>query len=457
MSLYPALYGAYYHLNLIRKGSRAPAMRREMEAIQWRGAEAIADHQLERLQRLLNTARRAPATLDRLRAAGLDRNPLRGWADWARLAPIQRGDLQRDREGMVPEGRDTRRLSLNTTGGSTGEPVSFYQDRRYWDHMVAAELLVTGWWGVPPGTRTAGLWGADREFGEMPLKERLALRLQRLRGMNAFRFDEATMAAFAEELCRWRPGYVLGYAGVLDQFAKFLLDRGMGGIRPRAVRSSAEILQPDARERIGRAFAAPVYDFYGCREVNCIAAECTAHEGLHVLAYGRILELLDADSRPVAPGETGRVVVTDLFNEGMPLLRYATGDLAVPAPGACSCGRGGLRLSRIVGRESDCVITPEGKRLHGEVFSHLFYHVAGVRRFQVVQAEFGVLEVLVEAETRAAAPDLRPIGREVERLVGPSMRVEIRLVGSIPPAPSGKQKFVISRVAGTPHNPSSGA
>lgn len=448
MSLYSTLYSGYYHLNLMRKGSHAPSMRREMDTLQWCSAQVIADHQRERLDRLLETARRAPATRARLRAAGME-SLFRGWQDWDRLPPIHRGDLQRDREGMVPEGRDPRLLTVNTTGGSTGEPVSFYQDQRYWDHMVAAELLVTSWWGVRPGDRTAGLWGADREFRDQPLKERLALRLQRLRGLNAFRFDETTMEVFAKDLRRWRPTYVLGYAGVLDVFARFLIERRIEGIRPRAVRSSAEILHPEARQRIGRAFGAPVFDFYGCREVNCLAAECTAHEGLHLLSYGRIVEVVDASGRPCLPGQTGRVVVTDLYNEGMPLLRYATGDLAVPAEGDCPCGRGYPRLSRIVGRESDFVVTPEGKRLHGEVFSHLFYHVAGVRRFQVVQLQIDALEVMIEVEPSVPSPDLHPLIEEVSRLVGPSVRASVRVVETIPPAPSGKHKFVISCVTPT--------
>jgi phenylacetate-CoA ligase len=317
--------------------------------------------------------------------------------------------------------------------------------------MVAAEMLVTGWWGVRIGDRTAGLWGADRDLGDLPFKERLALRAQRVRGLNAFRFDEAQLVAFAESLRRWRPVYLLGYAGALDLFARFLLERGLDGIRPRAVRSSAEILHPDARERIAQAFGAPVYDYYGCREANCLAAECPSHQGLHVLEYGRLVEVLDANGEPSPAGVAGRVVVTDLWNEGMPLLRYATGDLAVRAEGPCACGRGFARLARVVGRESDFVRTPDGRTLHGEVFSHLFYHVPGVLRFQVVQRTLDTIDVLVEPAPAAAPADLGPIAEGIARLVGPSVRSRVRLVAEIPLGPNGKRKFVISEVA-DPHS-----
>ena len=95
---------------------------------------------------------------------------------------------------MVPEGTPREALRLNATGGSTGEPVTFYQDDRYHDHGTAAEMLVQAWWNVGPGDRTAALWGADREFAEMSAKERFAQRLHRFRALNAFRLTEERMA-----------------------------------------------------------------------------------------------------------------------------------------------------------------------------------------------------------------------------------------------------------------------
>jgi phenylacetate-CoA ligase len=417
----------------------------EMDRLQWAPPDAVAAGQLDRLNALLEHARRAPATAQRLRAAGLERGAVPSLEALERLAPIRRTDLQRNREAMVPSGTPRETLHRNATGGSTGEPVTFYQDVRYHDHGTAAEMLVQAWWNVGPGDRTAALWGADREFTEMSAKERFAQRLHRFRALNAFRLTEARMAEFADMLVRWRPEYVVGYAGVLDLFAGFLIARGISGIRPRSVRSSAEVLHPAARERIGRAFGAPVHDFYGCREINNLAAECPALSGLHVLGYGRIVEVLDAEGRRVASGGTGEVVVTDLVNRGMPLLRYATGDLAVLADGSCSCGRSFPRLARVVGRESDFIVTPDGRTLHGEVFSHLFYDLAGVRRFQVVQERTEAIEILVERDPEGPPPDLAAIESGAARLLGPSVAARVRVVEAIPPAPSGKHKFVVSR------------
>ncbi len=444
MSLYRSAYGAYYRLNLLRKGSRAPAMLAEMNRLQWASPQIVAAKQLERLNALLQRAWRAPATAERLRAAGLAHGPVPSLEALVQLAPIRRRELQQDREAMVPAGTPRGTLRLNATGGSTGEPVTFYQDDRYHDHGVAAEMLVQAWWNVAPGDRTAALWGADREFTEFSAKERFAQRLHRFRALNAFRLTEARMAEFADMLTRWRPEYVVGYAGVLDLFAGFLLARNMTGIRPRAVRSSAEVLHPAARERIGRAFGAPVHDFYGCREINNLAAECPTLSGLHVLEYGRIVEVVDAEGRRCAPGVTGEVVVTDLVNSAMPLLRYATGDLAVAADSPCPCGRSFARLTRLVGRESDFIVTPDGRTLHGEVFSHLFYDLAGVRRFQVVQERAEAIEILVERDPTGPPPDLAAIESGVARLVGASVAARVRVVESIPPAPSGKHKFVVS-------------
>ncbi len=444
MSLYTALYGVYHRLNLRRKGSRAWALAGELARAEREPPERLRARRERALARVAEAALRAPATAPRLREAGLD--PRRPSLDaLARLRPIDRADLQRDADRMVPEGTDRARLRVNATGGSTGEPVRFYQGPGYWDHAHAAELAVLAWWGVRIGDRTAAVWGADREFTELSAKERSALRFRRYRLLNAFDLDPARLDRFVDMLSRWRPAYVLGYAGALDLLAARVLERGVTAIRPRAVRSSAEVLSEAARERIARAFSAPVYDFYGCREVNNLAAECPAHRGLHVLEATRVVEVVDAAGRPLPAGAEGRVVVTDLVNTAMPLVRYATGDLAVAAEGPCPCGRTYARLERITGRTSDFVVTPDGRRLHGEVFSHLFYELPGVRRFQLRQELPAAVELILEADPAGPAPDLGRVREGLERILGPGVAAGIRVVDTLPPSPSGKRRFVVSR------------
>jgi len=171
-------------------------------------------------------------------------------------------------------------------------------------------------------------------------------------------------------------------------FARYLDQRGLKAYRPCSIVTSAEGLEPDERALVERVFGCPVFNRYGCREVSVLASECPAHTGLHVMAEGLLVEI-ETPQGPAGPGEMGSILITDLLNDGMPLVRYRIGDLGSWAPGECPCGRGLPTLERIWGRAYDFVGTPDGRRYHGEFFMYLFEDLrranAGVQGFQVTQ------------------------------------------------------------------------
>src|SRR5262249_56212786 len=102
------------------------------------------------------------------------------------------------------------------------------------------------------------------------------------------------------------------------------------GIRQRGIITTAMVLHGFQRRLIEEVFGCPVTNRYGCEEVSLIACECERHDGLHVNAEGVYVEVL-VEGRPARPGEAGSVVVTDLTNRAMPLLRSPVGHLAVPS------------------------------------------------------------------------------------------------------------------------------
>jgi phenylacetate-CoA ligase len=372
----------------------------------------------------------------------------------ARVAPdapltafpiLDRATLQREGEALRDPTRPVASLHEETSGGSTGEPVRLWNDADYAVWTFATEIHVLRSWGLTPWCRRTYLWGDDRERAQVGWKERIARRIHDDLFLNAFRMDDATIAAFADRLEWYRPELVQGYATALDLVASHLLRAKRPPCRPVAVRSSAEALRPDARARIEAAFGAPVRDFYGSRESSSLAAQC-AHGRLHVLAHGRLLELVDDAGRPCPPGVPGRVLVTDWTNRAFGLVRYANGDVASWAPESppCPCGSVYPRLDRILGRTSDFLTAPSGERIHGEWFTHLFYGIEGVGAFQVRQRA----RDRVEVATTGPAPEatLAPILSKMRARLGPGVSVTWARVAEIPPTRSGKHRFTISDV-----------
>lgn len=98
---------------------------------------------------------------------------------------------------------------------------------------------------------------------------------------------------------------------------------------------------------------------YGATEVNLIAVECPRAAGPHVAEDLVIVEVVDADNRPVPPGRTGeKVLITTLFNRGMPFIRYELPDLVAVADGPCPCGCRGLGRAAVQGRQQDVLGFP---------------------------------------------------------------------------------------------------
>ena len=340
------------------------------------------------------------------------------------------------------------RLIAKATGGSSGEPLQFDFDTGSNDRRMAAWHRGYGWAGAGPGTKQTYIWGAP--IGDVPLwrraKNHLYHALYRREVLNSFLLSEQTALEYLRRINDRRPEVIVAYAAPLFSFAQILKERGLEPHSPRSIVVGAEALQGFQRALIEDVFRAPVFETYGSREFMLLGAECDRHSGLHLTAEQILLEVVDDDGRPVAPGSEGNVVVTDLFNYGMPFVRYATGDRALAGTGPCSCGRGLPLLGRVLGRRLDVLGTPDGRRIGGEVFVYLLMaESATVRRFQVVQeAPDEIVLRVVLAPGVAALPD-RTVAA-VRSVVGEAVQLRIERVDDIPLTRSGKLQVVVNRL-----------
>jgi phenylacetate-CoA ligase len=249
---------------------------------------------------------------------------------------------------------------------------------------------------------------------------------------------------FLRDLNRFRPRYINGYASSLYLIARTISESSPIEFRPAAVRSSAETLYGFQRREIEAAFGAKVYDFYGSREVNNLAVECPAHDGLHVFASGRIVEIVDERGIPVDDGELGQVAVTDLTNFSFPFIRYLNGDLAIRRDRPCSCDRGYPMIEKVCGRTTD-MITINDQYIHGEFFTHLFYRKPDIRQFQVIQQDASTLRIRIVAGDGGA--DIADVLAKIREKVGAGVVIKVEFTNNIETTGTGKYRFTISRIA----------
>jgi phenylacetate-CoA ligase len=254
------------------------------------------------------------------------------------------------------------------------------------------------------------------------------------------------MERFAGVLARFRPRVIRGYASALVLFARHLQSTRRRFPAPAGIISCAETLTDPMREEVGRILGAPVFDRYGSREFGVIASQCELGT-YHVNTRGVYVEILDGE-RTAEPGSAGRVVITGLAGRAMPLIRYDTGDIAdVPDPGRCDCGRGLPVIGRIHGRASDFVAAPDGRLVHGEFFTHLFYGRDCVRAFALQQDTAGDLILSVAGEGEGLEVQIAEVVEAIHQHLGRQVRLSVRLVPRVEPGASGKHCFVRSDAA----------
>lgn len=358
----------------------------QLEKSQWADREQRQKAELIALVRLLRYAgENVPYYRELFRVTRFDPRGVKSSADLAEL-PLLTRDIVRERydDLIDPAHRGTN--IKKGTSGSTGKPLKFEYSRSSECWRQAIKIRGYSWAGYRPGRKTFFYWAAVAA-GAPSLKVRLDRALRRETFFDSMKQDEASRRAALQILRRTRPELIVCYTQACAQFARWITENSLRDWDDIPVICAAEGVLPADRSILAKAFGPRIFESYGSRETMLVGAECEQHEGMHLSEENLLLELV-RDGRPLGPGAVGDVVITDLHNYGMPMIRYVNGDLAVLGPNSrCGCGRSLRRLERVDGRRADTMVDSEGNVVPGIVFHVLFSDARRelVRQFQAIQ------------------------------------------------------------------------
>jgi phenylacetate-CoA ligase len=414
-----------------------------MDATQWLAPRQLADIQLLRLQALLRSARQvSPAYARRL--AGLPERVAS--LDALRDAPTLSKQELRNEHAQLQSVRPGLLCVRKTTGGSTGEPVTLLKTRSAMAWELAATWRGYGWAGVGIGDSQARFWGVALD-AKGRMKARLIDFVCHRRRYSAFDFNRQSFADYERRLLDFSPDWFYGYASMLAEFARWYAETGRTcPVQPRAIVTTSEVLSPDDRAIIAKSFRSRVFNEYGCGELGTIAHECPAGR-LHTSDENMIVEILDGE-RPCRPGEKGEIVVTELNNLALPLVRYRTGDFGSLSEEACPCGRTLKVLDQVFGRAYDFIVSPSGRRFHAEFLMYIFEeaqrHEIGIAQFQVRQTSRDTLHVFaVPAPQGFKAEAQQKLVERIRTLLGEDMHIHVTLTDRIERERSGKMRVIV--------------
>jgi phenylacetate-coenzyme A ligase PaaK-like adenylate-forming protein len=250
------------------------------------------------------------------------------------------------------------RYNIVATSGTTGKRAVIPFSPREWRWVMASFPRITGWSGldlrnVPGAMMTTRLpWH---------MSARCSAEADRLgvRGGRVSLDSSAPLDRIVAQLNGLQPAVLSGYASMI----RLLADEQAAGrlrIAPRGIFCTSEVMTEEAQLEIEKAFSVAPGNLYAISEIGCIAGTCAHKNGLHVARDMCILEIVDAENRPVPAGTPGaKTLVTALNNRTLPLIRYEITDCLTASASPCPCGRPGLLLEHIGGRASDVLRLPD--------------------------------------------------------------------------------------------------
>jgi phenylacetate-CoA ligase len=406
----------------------------EMQARQHRHLLAVARH----------AAQHAPHFRGRLEAAGLASDDLATPEGLRRLPVLRRREVQKAGDSLYSDSVPAMHEPINETrtSGSTGEPVVVRRTAVTTLLWMAITLRDHLWHRRDFGARLASI----RAHLSRPVRQvgwgQPASLLHRTGPSEAMPIT-TDIARQADWLLRFDPAYLLIYPNNLAALVRHCEQHEIRFPGLRQIRTIGETLPPSLRQATLDALGVDIADAYSSQEIGYIALQCPDSGLYHVMAEGVIAEVLNEDGRPCGDGEVGRMTVTDLHNLATPMVRYDIGDFAEVA-GPCACGRGLPTLRRILGRERNLILLPDGSRHWPLVGFGRFREVAPIQQYQLIQHSREEVEVRLVAERGLTSGEEAELGEVIRSALGHPFQLRFTYFETeIPRGPGGKfEEFV---------------
>ncbi len=401
----------------------------DLNKSQWWSIEQLEEFQNQRLRRIIKHAyNNIPGYRRKFDKAKVKSADIRTKDDLWKIPITTREELQNNKDFV------NEKLISGTlyTGGSTGTSLKYYESAESGKIRWNAHLRGWSWNGYIPGKKlavVAAAQGIVREENTLNLPGDLT---------------ESNIEENLKQILDFKPQHLRGYVNSLYILAKFCLDHDIKIDFIESINTISENLYDFQRKIIERAFRGKVFEEYVCNDGGACAWECNSHEGLHYNMERAIIEEIESE-----------MIVTDLWNNAMPFIRYRNGDAVTFLGKKCSCGRE-LPLIRVKGRTNDILISRKGPisptvlMAHGVSYATEIGAVeevkpfrSGIRAVQYVQKPGYKLQVNLVKNDWCSEREIQDFTQDILELVG-DMELDVHIVDTIPASPKGKRQFIIN-------------
>ncbi len=335
-----------------------------------------------------------------------------------------------------------------STGGSTGFPMYFLRDKECLYLRRGQELYFDRWMGYKIGEKIGYFVAGSHYDGKI---SRIKGKVRNATCDRMINFDphditDKYMEAFAGKYQRYKPKAIKCFPNALTPFANFVNQNHLSMPTVRSISCTGENLYVQQRRLFEKVFGGDVYEKVGTRESGVIACECSLHKGLHLFTEGVFVEIIKKNGEHAQAGEMGQLIITDLFNKAMPLIRYEIGDMAIASDNRiCECGSELPLIEKYVGRDRDIIFDSYGNPKPGYLFVEVIKHLNLGAQLQVIQPDKHSLLVKV-VKNSTGEINLKELQSEYQKIVGPRVNISFEFRNEIKRDPSGKFSYVKSEI-----------
>lgn len=378
---------------------------------------------------------------------------MQGDIDWQRFPILTRAELQNNEQSLISQKPPTghgKYIDFRSSG-STGRPV----------HTRSTEYAQIYWQAL---TFRDHVWAKRDLSGKLAAIKFLPSDTANYPGINSHRWGTSP-AAFGfhsptcllnsstpteqqyQWLCEQQPKYLVTYPSLLKELAKIQLrDNKLDTLHN--ISCIGENIPPLLRELVMKAFNCRIHDIYSSQEVGYMALQCPKSDKYHIQLENCLLEVLDENNQPCAPGQMGRVVVTPLHNYLMPLIRYEIGDYAIAGDSDCGCNCGVTLpvLDRIIGRTRNLVSYPNGNKSWPAYNPMALMELFPKSSFQIEQLSLENLRLNLQSSTKPTDEKCKKAQAIICEAIGYDFKIEICHVKELSRSSGGKFEEFISRI-----------
>lgn len=368
--------------------------------------------------------------------------------NWKDLPIMTKKDFQKPLIERISNGFSTKKVYVNKTSGSSGDPFIFAKDK--FSHALTWANIFNrfGWYGIDFNTSfQARFYGIPLDFiGNK--KERFKDFLSNRFRFSIFDLSDKVLEGFLQKFKTKKFDYINGYTSSIVLFAKFLRKKNtvLKTICPtlKVCIVTSEMLFEEDKILLEKQFGVPVVNEYGASELDLIAFQNPNGEW-QVNSETLFVEILDDNNNALPYGKEGRIVITSLYNKAHPFIRYDIGDIGIID--TKSTPKKPI-LQQLIGRTNDVALLPSGKKSPGLTFYYVTKSIieddGNVKEFIIKQTKINTFEIEYVSETELNLEQIQKIEAAIALYLEKGLKFIFIRKEKLERSKSGKLKQFVS-------------